>query len=108
MYFLNITEIAEEDISLAVKYIAHELKAPLAAINLLDEIEKHEGILEMTPNIYPFVHDGYLINFGIKFVVIKNYFMFYFVNEETKTVNVIRLLFGRRDWKNLLKENILN
>ena len=42
MYFLNITEIAERDILSAVKYIANVLKAPIAANNLLDEIEESE------------------------------------------------------------------
>ena len=103
MYSLNITDIAEEDILSAVKYIANALKAPTAANSLLDEIEKHEEILENTPNIYPFVSDEYLAKKGLKFVMIKNYMMFFAINEEEKTVNVIRFLYGRRDWKNLLK-----
>ena len=49
MYSLHITDIAEEDILSAVRYIANVLKAPAAANNLLDEIEKHEKILENTP-----------------------------------------------------------
>jgi hypothetical protein len=57
MYFVNITDLAEEEILSTVKYISGELKAPKAANDLLDEIEKHEGILEKTPNIYPRVPD---------------------------------------------------
>ena len=62
MYFLNITDIAEEDILSTVRYIANVLKAPMAANNLLDEIEKYEEILENTPNIYPFVSDETLFS----------------------------------------------
>jgi len=39
MYFVNITDIAEEDILSTMQYIADTLKAPKAANNLLDEIE---------------------------------------------------------------------
>jgi hypothetical protein len=60
MYSLNITDIAEEDILNTVKYIADVLKAPMSANNLLNEIERHEEILENTPTIYPFVPDEYL------------------------------------------------
>jgi len=105
MYSLNITDIAEEDILNTVTYIADELKAPAAAHNLLDEIERHEEILEYTPNIYPFVPDEYLAQGGLRFVMIKNYLMFYTVNEDEKTVTVIRFLYGRRDWMNILKTN---
>ena len=106
MYFVNITDIAEADILSTVKYIANELKAPMAANNLLDEIEKHEKILEETPNIYPNVPDEYLAIKGLKFVIIKNYLMFFTVDEDKKVVNVLRFLYGRRDWKNMLKNEM--
>jgi len=105
MYSLIITDIAEEDILNTVHYIADVLRSPTAANNLLDEIERHEEILENTPNIYPFVPDEYLAQRGLKFTMIKNYLMFYTVNEEQKIVTVIRFLYGRRDWKNILSAN---
>ena len=106
MYFVNITDIAEEDILSTIQYIADDLKAPKAANNLLDEIEKHEKILEKTPKIYPTVSDEYLAEKGVKFVLIKNYMMFFVINESKKTVNVIRFLYGRRDWQNIVKASV--
>ena len=103
MYSLAITNIAEEDILNTVYYIANVLKAPAAANNLLDEIERHEEILENTPNMYPFVPDEYLAQKGLKFTRIKNYLMFYVINENEKNVTVIRFLYNRRDWKNILR-----
>jgi toxin ParE1/3/4 len=104
MYFVNITDAAEQDILYTVNYISDVLKAPAAANNLLDEIEKYEKILEETPNIYPFVPDEYLAEKGIKFVMVKNYMLFFIVGEDEKTVYVIRFLYGRRDWKNILTD----
>ena len=104
MYFVNITDIAEEDILSTVKYIFGELKTPVAANDLLDEIEKYEEILGKTPNIYPNVPDEYLAIKGLKFAIIKNYLMFFTVDEEAKVVNVIRFLYGKRDWKNILED----
>ena len=98
MYSLSITDIAEEDILSAVRYIANVLKAPMAANNLLDEIQKHEEMLENTPHAYPFVPDKYLAGKGIKFVLIKKYILFYIVNEDKKAVTVLRFLHSRRDW----------
>jgi len=103
MYSLAITDIAEEDILDTVYYIANVLRAPAAANNLLDEIERHEEILENTPNIYPVVPDEYLAQRGMKFTRIKNYLLFYTINEDEKIVTVIRFLYARRDWKNILK-----
>jgi len=102
-YSINITDTAEEDILSTVRYITNVLQNPVAANALLDEIERHEKILEDTPGIYPFVHDENLADKRIKYVTIKNFLLFYTIDDENKTVNVIRFLYGRRDWKNILK-----
>jgi plasmid stabilization system protein ParE len=104
-YTLNITDAAEEDILATIRYITNVLKNYIAANNLLDEIEKYEKILETTPNIYPFVNDEYLAAKEIKYVKIKNYLMFYTIDENNKIVNIIRFLYARRDWNNILKKS---
>jgi plasmid stabilization system protein ParE len=105
-YFVNITDLAEEDILATVKYISYDLKNPIAANNLLDEIERHEIILGETPYIYALVNDDYLAEKGLRLVVLKNYLIFFIVEEENKIVNVIRFLYGRRNWKNILAKNV--
>ena len=104
MYFVNITDIAEEDILSTLRYISVELKAPAAANNLLDEIEKNEILLEKNPYIFPLVSDENLAEKGIRFVLIKNYMMFFIIEEDKKNVNILRFLYGRRDWKNILED----
>jgi len=103
--FLNnsITDSAEEDILSTVTYISSALKNPIAANNLLDEIERYEKVLADTPNIYPFVNDEYLAERGLKYVSIKNYLLFYTIDESNKIVNVARFLYKRRDWQNIFK-----
>jgi plasmid stabilization system protein ParE len=105
MYSVRITDIAEEEILTTVQYIADVLKAPMAANNLLDAIEKYENTLKATPNTFSFVPDEYLRDKGIKYVMVKNYMMFYTINEDEKTVDMIRFLYGRRDWKRILGNN---
>jgi len=84
MYSLNISKLAENDISSTLTYIAKVLVAPMAADKLLDEIEKYEEILEDTPSIYKRVPDEYLAKRGLRYVIIKNFLMFFTVNEEKK------------------------
>ena len=102
-YSLNITDIAEEDILSTVRYITNVLKNSIAANNLLDEIERHEKILEDTPGIYPFVHDEYLAGKGLKYAAIKNFLLFYTIDKKSKIVTIIRFLYKRRDWANILR-----
>jgi len=105
-YLPNITDLAEEDILSTVKYITNDLKNPVAANNLLDEIERHQKNLEDNPYIYPLVNDDYLSEKGLRLIVIKNYLMFFIINEDNKIVNIIRFLYGRRNWKNILAKTV--
>jgi len=36
------------------------------------------------------------------FIVVDNYIVFYIIDEERKTVTIVRILYTRRDWENLL------
>ncbi|MDR1421233.1 MAG: type II toxin-antitoxin system RelE/ParE family toxin [Treponema sp.] len=105
MYSVHITDAAEEDILTTVKYIADILKAPVAANNLLDEIEKYENLLGDTPNMFSFVPDEYLRTRGIKYVTVKKYMMFFTIDEDERIVSVIRFLYGPMDWKRILETN---
>ncbi|MDR1317753.1 MAG: type II toxin-antitoxin system RelE/ParE family toxin [Spirochaetales bacterium] len=103
MYSLYITDIAEEDILSTAEHIATILKSPVAANDLLDEIEKHESPLGRTPNMSSCVPDEYLRTKGIKYIMVKEYMMFYTVDEDKKTVTVLRFLYGDKDWKDWRK-----
>jgi plasmid stabilization system protein ParE len=106
MYSVYINEIAENDILTTVQYISNVLKVPMAANKLLDEIEEKEKFLGDNPYIYPIVPDEILAKREIRFINIKNYMMFYIVNDNEQRVYVIRFLYGHRDWKNILEKDI--
>lgn len=105
MYKVVITNPAEEDLQKAVSYIANDLKNIVAAKNLLNEVEGTINSLSEMPNRFHIVDDELLASQGIRMVQIKNYLAFYVVREEAKSVTVLRFLYARRDWINILKKN---
>jgi plasmid stabilization system protein ParE len=102
MYTLNFSELFRNDVKSSVGYIKHTLQAPVAAQRLKDEVKKTYKKIKETPFIYPAVPDEYLASMGFRFVMVKNYMIFYIVEE--KQINIIRFLYGHRDWINILKE----
>jgi len=100
MYRLNLTEMFKEDLQSSVNYIRHTLNAPLAAQNLKYDTKETYKRIKERPFSYPAVPDDYLAASGFRFAMVKNYIIFYIVDE--KTINIIRFLYGRRDWKNIL------
>ena len=103
MYTLHFSEPAEEDLLSTIRYISDVLKAPEAAKHLLNEVEEQTKILKTAPLSYALVFDEYLYSKGIRSFLVKNYLIFYVVNEKEKIVSIIRFLYARRDWTNLLR-----
>ena len=102
VYEVNVTEPAENDLKDIAKYISSHLNAPTTALNMLQTIKTTIAELETMALAYPLVRDDRLAALGYRLLSVKNYIVFYIVNEKKRTVDVDRILYGRRDWRNLL------
>lgn len=87
-----------------MNYISVELNAPKASENLFYEIDRKRKLIEENPLLFPLVRDPYLSKKGFRWIGVKNYMMFYRVNELEKIITINRFLYGHRDWMNILKE----
>lgn len=103
MYKADYTTPVQEDLVSILEYILSILKAQSAAKSESDEIEKETGILTENPLIFPISQDKYIAKYGIRHMSIKNYYIFYTIDENAQTVSIIRILYARRDWINLFK-----
>ena len=101
-YRIDIAEPAEHDLWDIAKYISYQLNAPTTAIKMIQAIKAAIAKLETMAISYPLVRDDRLAALGYRMITVKNYIAFYRANEEEKTVVVDRILYGRRDWRNLL------
>jgi addiction module RelE/StbE family toxin len=101
-YSVDISEPAEEDLRDIVCYISAQLSAPMTAMSMMETIEKALQKLSSMPFGHPVVRDDRLAGMGYRRVNVKNYVVFYTVNEPKKVIDVERILYARRDWANLL------
>lgn len=101
-YNLVITEAAEADLDRIADYISYELKEPTTALKQLARIEEAMATLEELPERHSLVQDKYLAAKGIRKLPMDNHLIFYTVNKSTNTINIVRVLHGRRDWESIL------
>jgi len=101
-YRVNTTKRAQADIDEIAAYISEELNAPAAARNMVLAIHKTLRILSFSPQGLPKVRNDRLAAQGYRWIGVKNYIAFYTIDEKEKTVNVERILYGRRDWMRTL------
>ena len=85
-------------------YIKNKLEAPKAADNLIREIMESLNKLKENPNIRPLVQDKYLASLGYRLINVKNYVIFYIIDNDNRHIKIIRFLYKKRNWINILKE----
>ncbi|WP_207763389.1 type II toxin-antitoxin system RelE/ParE family toxin [Bifidobacterium margollesii] len=96
-YKVEILPKAVGDMSGAVSYIAGELHSPHAAEDLMSGLNAAiENLAE-----FPYSHPSYMpirpLRHEYRRVMVGNYGVFYWVDEQAATVTVARVVYARRD-----------
>lgn len=97
MYKLEFLPVAKNDMLEIVKYISDKLKNPDAALRLANEfIDSAQSIC-----VFPYSHNVYTpikpLEAEYRRIIVKNYMMFYTVDENTKTVTIMRVIYAKRN-----------
>ncbi len=101
-YKIIFEPTAVRDLNGIVKYISKILKEPEIAKRIYASIKKHIFSLNHMPYRCKLVENEPFCKMGIRKLPVENYTAFYFVNEESKAVHIVRILYNRREWQNLL------
>jgi addiction module RelE/StbE family toxin len=101
-YQVFMTRSATQDLKGISSYIAYDLKEPSVAKKLVEKIKASVMCLAKLPLRHNLVSDENLAAQGFRKTMMDNYIIFYIVSEKDKTVTVMRILYGRRDWIHLL------
>ncbi len=101
-YQVLMTEPATGDLLATAQYIAKELKEPAAAKKLVSKIREAVMSLSEMPSRHALITDERLALLGIRKLPVENYIVFYVISETNMVVTVVRILYGRRDWEQIL------
>lgn len=80
-----------------VRYISNELFAPDAANNFLDQFQKSINGLSEIPDRYSLVDEEPWRNEGVRKIIVKNFLIYFWIDEPNRKVQVIGVIYGRRD-----------
>ncbi|HAG10324.1 MAG TPA: type II toxin-antitoxin system RelE/ParE family toxin [Desulfotomaculum sp.] len=101
-YRVDVSEPAENDLRDIVRYISAQLSASMTALQMMDTVEEAIMGLAVMPQKCPPVTDERLAIMGYRKLLIKNYIVFFTIDEKSKVVDVERILYARRDWHHIL------
>ena len=100
MSHVRYTPEAEDDLAGIKDYIAEQLLSPVAAIQLLAKIIKRIRALEQFPDMGTPLSSIIGLVTDYRFLVCASYLVFYRI--EGDHINIIRILYGRRDYVSIL------
>ena len=100
------TEPAEYDLLDIEYYIFVNLNNPQASERIIDGILNAAEKLEDFPEDHPLLDDELLCRLGLRMTRFDNYNIFYYYNEQQDMVYIIRVLYNKADWKNILKRGV--
>lgn len=101
-YSVHIGRLAERDIFEAVSYIKDILFQPESARRIYNSIKTQILSLSEMPQRFAVIAEEPYRSMGMRKTSAENYLIFYLVDEKKKTVSVVRVLYNRREWKNLI------
>ncbi|MDE6710327.1 MAG: type II toxin-antitoxin system RelE/ParE family toxin [Oscillospiraceae bacterium] len=103
MYDLVFLPEAGKDISDISRYIGVELCNPDAADRLVDKILSETEKLTDMPYMYSVYESPLPLKFEYRKLLVKNYTVFYYIDESEKAVKIARVIYAKRNFSNVLE-----
>ena len=95
-YEVRVTRQALEQIKEIVHYISNDLMALDAAHNLLDKMKAEITKLSSFPKKHDLNEEPWRTE-GVRKIVVKNFLIYYWVDDENNRVQVTAVIYSRRD-----------
>lgn len=96
-YAVKVTSQAEAQIQEIIYYITHSLKAPDAALHLLDVLEESFLSLSQFPQRVSLVNEEPWHTNGIRRLPAKNFLVYFWIDEDNMRVQITAVIYAKRD-----------
>lgn len=101
MYKLRYLPLAQKDLRDIISYIADTLKSPMAAMDLVDELDNSILRLIQFPYCCKVYQPVEPLEAEYRILRVKNYMVFYVVSEQE--VEIHRIIYAKTDITNIIR-----
>lgn len=103
-YQYRLSQKAADDLDGIVSYIASELSNPQAAADFLSRLEKMIDEIRSFPESGAPVNNEFLSNTKLRKKTVGSYLLYYLSVPETETVYIVRIVYGKRNMEEILRQ----
>ncbi len=104
LFEVKVTTQAEKQISEIAYHISVTLKAPDAAMDMLDDLAEVFDTISKNPERQFLVEEEPWHTEGIRKIKINNYLVYFWINVENAAVQVTGVCYAKRDQKKFLSK----
>ena len=99
-YNIEYSKESKQDLIGIKQYIKYNLQEPEIAKKLISKIRKEINSLKDNPEVYAIIDDDIIKKLEIRKLIVDNYIVFYRIKDNN--IQIDRVMYGRRNWINLL------
>ncbi|WP_040327243.1 type II toxin-antitoxin system RelE/ParE family toxin [Fannyhessea vaginae] len=103
-YKIKVTRQAKEHLALIREYIATELKEPIIAKRILELLKLEMMSLQTMPYRVKCIDEQPWGELGFRKIRVKNYYVYFCVDESRKEVQILAVIYVRRDQAKQLEQ----
>ena len=103
---IKFTDTAKEDLRNIATYIADQANDKKVAINFVNELREKTKILETFPEIGAIPDDRIMKNFDYRFLVHKEYLIFYHYIPKDSSSYILSIFNAKRDYSRVMRKFI--
>lgn len=103
-YKIKVTRQAKEHLALIREYIATELKEPAIAKRILELLRSEIMSLQTMPYRVKCIDEQPWGELGFRKIRVKNYYIYFWVDENRKEVQILAVIYVRRDQAKQLEQ----
>ncbi|WP_422111770.1 type II toxin-antitoxin system RelE/ParE family toxin [Gardnerella sp. DNF00571G] len=103
-YKVKVTRQAKEHLALIREYIATELQAPIVAKRMLELLKSEMMSLQTMPYRVKLISEQPWCELGFRRIRVKNYYVYFCVDDSRKEVQILAVIYVRRDQTKQLEE----
>ena len=103
-YKIKVTRQAKEHLALIREYIATELQAPIVAKRMLELLKSEMMSLQTMPYHVKLISEQPWCELGFRRIRVKNYYVYFCVDDSRKEVQILAVIYVRRDQTKQLEE----
>ena len=107
-YAVKVTDYALAQMQEITDYVSQTLQAPQAAHRLLAALKSGMASCAELPTINPLLLDEPWRSEGIRKIIVKNFYAYYWINEDNREVWFIAVVYAKRSQAEELLKAILS